>query len=92
MMTVLFRQEAEADLRAIVEYYQTVAPESLGNILADIRRSIDQLIRYPRSGMPVPGRTFRRIVTIKYHFKLAYEVRDDRIVILGVFRYQDRDA
>lgn len=92
MMTVLFRQEAEADLRAIVEYYETVAPESLGNILADIRRSIDQLIRYPRSGMPVPNRTFRRIVTIKYHFKLAYEVRDDRIVILGVFRYQDRDA
>ena len=92
MMTVLFRQEAEADLRAIVEYYETVAPESLCNILADIRRSIDQLIRYPRSGMPVPSRTFRRIVTIKYHFKLAYEVSNDRIVILGVSRYQDRDA
>ena len=43
-MTVLFRQEAEADLRAIVEYYETVAPESLGNILADIRRSIDQVM------------------------------------------------
>ncbi len=92
MMTVLFRKEAESDLRAIVEHYETVAPESLDNILADIRRSIDQLVRYPRSGMPVPGRTFRRIVTIKYHFKIAYAIGDGQIVILGIFRYQDRQA
>lgn len=92
MMAIYFRKEAEADLRSIVEYYETVAPESIGNILADIRRSVDQIARHPRSGMPVPDRPFRRIVTIKYHFKLAYEVGDDRIVILGIFRYQNRDS
>lgn len=92
MMTIIFRKEAEADLRSIIEYYQSVAPESVEKILADIRRSIDQLARYPRSGIAVPDRPFRRIVTIKYHFKLVHMVSDDRLVILGIFRYQDRDV
>lgn len=92
MIAIHFRKEAEADLRSIVDHYQSVAPDAVTNILADIYRAINQLTRYPRSGMQVPDRTFRRIVTIKYHFKIAYEVNDDRVVILGIFRYQDRES
>lgn len=92
MTAIIFRREAETDLTHIIEYYQSVAPESVAHILSDIYRSIDQLARYPRSGISVPGRAFRRIVTIKYHFKIAYEVNDDRIVVLGIFRYQNRDS
>ena len=92
MMRVMFRNEAEADLRSIVAHYDELAPASLGNILSDIYRSIDQLTYFPRIGMQVPDRQFRRIVTLKYHFKIAYEVGDDRLVILGIFRYQDREA
>jgi plasmid stabilization system protein ParE len=91
MTAILFRKEAEADLRAIVDHYESIAPDSLPNILSDIHRTIDQLGRYPRSGMQVPDRPFRRIVTIRYHFKIAYAIHDDRIVILGIFRYQDRE-
>ena len=92
MKTILFRSEAEADLRSIIAYYEEVAPEALPNILSDIYRSVDQLARYPHSGTQVPCRPFRRIVTLKYHFKLAYEAADDRIVILGIFRYQNRET
>ena len=92
MKTVIFRAEAEADLRSIIAHYEEVAPGSLGNILTDIHHTIDQLTYFPRLGMQVPDRTFRRIVTLKYHFKIAYEVDDDRIVVLGIFRYQDREA
>ena len=92
MMTILFRKEAEADLRSIVDHYQSVAPNAVANILADIYRAIDQIARYPRSGMRVPDRPFRRIVTIKYHFKIAYDQSDDRVVILGIFRYQNRET
>ena len=91
-MRVTFRREAEADLRSIIAYYEEVAPEAVGNILSDIYRSIDQLTFFPRIGMQVPNRPFRRVVTLKYRFKVAYEVGEDRIVILGVFRYQDREA
>jgi plasmid stabilization system protein ParE len=92
MMQIQFRKQAEADLRLIMEYYEDVAPDSSPNILADIFRSIDQLVHFPRIGMQVEGRDYRRLVTIKYHFKVAYEVGDDCVVILGIFRYQDREV
>jgi plasmid stabilization system protein ParE len=90
-MRVIFRAEAAADLRSIIAYYEEVAPEALANILSDIYRSIDQLTRFPRIGMPVADRPFRRLVTLKYHFKVAYEVHGDLILILGIFRHQDRE-
>lgn len=92
MRRVLFRAEAEADLRSIIAYYEEVAPDSVGNILSDIYRSIDQLTHFPQLGMAVPSRSFRRIVTLKYHFKVAYLVQEDDIAVLGIFRYQDREV
>jgi plasmid stabilization system protein ParE len=90
MMKVRFRKSAESDLNGIVEWYDAVAPESLQTVLADIYRSIEQLAAYPRSGPKVPGRNFRRLVTHRFHFKIAYEVDDSSITILGIFRYQNR--
>jgi plasmid stabilization system protein ParE len=92
MMRILFRKEAETDLELIVSYYNEAAPESVNNILSDIYRSIEQLVHFPHSGMQVPDRPFRRIVTLKYHFKIAYEVNKGNVVVLGIFRYQDREV
>ncbi len=92
MISVRFRKEAEADLRGIIGWYESVAPDAVSNILSDIYSSIDQLTRYPRSGLQVPDRSFRRIVTLKYRFKIAYEIGEDRIMILGIFRYQNREV
>jgi plasmid stabilization system protein ParE len=91
MMKVRFRLQAEADLREIIDWFKGVAPESVANILDDIYRSIDQLIDFPRSGIKVPAHGFRRIVTRKYHFKIAYEIDEDSVVVLGIYRYQNRD-
>ncbi len=92
MMTVRFRRKAETDLREIVDWYETVAPEMTSAILADIYRSIDQLTTFPRSGMAVPAQHFRRIVTRKYHYKIAYVIEPAAIVVIGIFRHQDRIA
>ncbi len=92
MRRIIFRKEAETDLRDTIVYYEDVAPEAVGNILGDIYRSIDQLVHFPHLGMQVENRAYRRIVTLRYHFKVAYEVDEDRIVILGIFRYQDREV
>lgn len=91
-MRIFFRAEAAADLRSIIAYYEEVAPEALTNILSDIHRSIDQLTHFPHIGMPVSNRSFRRLVTRRYHFKVAYAAREEAILILGIFRYQDREA
>jgi plasmid stabilization system protein ParE len=92
MMRILFRKEAETDLELIASYYDDVAPDSVNNVLADIYRSIDQLVHFPQSGMRVPDRQFRRIDTLKYHFKIASEETEGNVVILGIFRYQDREV
>lgn len=92
MITVRFRKKAETDLREIVDWYQAVAPEVTNAVLADIYRSINQLISYPRSGMAVPGRHFRRIVTRKYRYTVVYKIEPSRIAIIGIFRHQDRIA
>ncbi len=92
MSRIRFRKKAEDDLRSIITYYDGVAPHSLNNILSDIHRSIDLLLNFPQIGMPVPARAFRRIVTLRYHFKIAYQVDGDMILILGIFRFQDRDS
>ena len=92
MRSIIFRKEAEADLRGIIAYYEDVAPESLANILSDIYRAVDQLVHFPNIGMQVEERNYRRIVTLKYHFKVAHEVGEDQIIILGIFRYQDREV
>lgn len=92
MRHIIFRREAGVDLRDIIAYYEETASASVGNILSDIYRSIDQLVHFPHLGMQVEDRTYRRIVTLKYHFKVAYEVGEDRVVIIGIFRYRDREA
>jgi plasmid stabilization system protein ParE len=89
---IVFRKEALADLEAITAWYEDVAPDALPRILEDVFRAIDQLAHYPQSGMIVPGRPFRRIVTRRYHFKIAYEIAGDLILILGIFRYQNRES
>jgi plasmid stabilization system protein ParE len=91
-MAVKFRKRAEADLRAIIAWYETVAADAVAPVLSDIYRSIDQLIDFPRLGPMVPGHRFRRLVTRKYHFKIAYEIGDEAIIILGIYRYQNRDS
>lgn len=90
MSRIVFRAEALADLEAITTWYDAVAPDAVPRILAEIFRAIDQLARYPHSGMRVPKRSFRRIVTRRYHFKIAYEAIGEQILVLGIFRYQDR--
>lgn len=90
MNTVRFRKRAEADLREIVQWYDTVAPHIISAILADLYRSIDQLVAFPRSGEAVPGHKFRRIVSRKYRYKIVYRIAPQGITIIGIFRHQDR--
>lgn len=92
MSRIRFRTEAEDDLRSIIAYYDEVAPHALSNILSDIHRSIDLLLDFPLLGMVVTGEDFRRIVTLRYHFKTAYALDGDLILILGIYRHQDRDS
>ena len=89
-MRIVFRKRAEADLRSIIGWYEGIAPEATPRILDDIYRTIDLLADFPRAGMAIQETPFRRIVSRRYHFKIAYEIAGASVVIVGIFRYQDR--
>ena len=92
MKPVRFRREAEHDLRQIIAWYDGVAPDSLPAITGDIWRAIDLARRFPAIGAPIEGRPLRRIVTRRYRFKIAYADANGFITVVGIFRYQDREA
>lgn len=96
-MKVRFRKNAITDLDGIVEWYKTVAPESVARIISDIDRAIGLLVQYPRSGPPIGIHGLRRKVTVHYRFKIAYRLlpTDDAascIEVVGIFRFQDRST
>lgn len=91
-MRVRFRPRAIVDLRSILRWYDEVAPESTHRILADIERSINRLKDFPHSGSETGQHDLRRIVTLRYHFKIAYRIEPRRIVVVGIFRHQNRVA
>lgn len=91
MTSIRFRREAENDLRAIIAHDEGVAPEVLPAITDDIFRSIDLLADFPAIGMQAEHRAFRRIVTRRYRFKIAYASEPGFITVLGIFRFQDRE-
>lgn len=88
---VRFRREAGHDLRKILAWYETVAPERLPNVATDIWRAIDLVRQFPGIGMAIEGRPLRRIVTRRYRFKIAYSDEPEAITVLGIFRFQDRE-
>jgi plasmid stabilization system protein ParE len=89
---VRFRREAGHDLRQILAWYETVAPQSLPNVTSDIWRAIDLVQRFPGIGMAIEGRPLRRIVTHRYRFKIAYADDPEAITVFGIFRFQDREV
>jgi plasmid stabilization system protein ParE len=91
ILDVIFRKAAKEDLLAIQAWYEEQAPGSVERILADIYRSIERIREHPQSAETVHGRSYRRVVTRKYHFKVVYLVKPNQIDILGIYRYQNRE-
>jgi plasmid stabilization system protein ParE len=88
--SVRFLGQAARDLTEIRTYYEAYDPRTLDRVLDDIERTIDLLRLHPLAGQPVDGRAFRRIVTRRYAFKIAYDVVDNATEVIGLYRFQDR--
>ena len=92
MKPLRFSPRADADFDRIVAYYVQVVPEALPNIKADIERGLDLIKDHPERTALVPEKSYRRLVTARYRFKIAYRVRLLHIDILGIYRHQNRTA
>lgn len=86
-----FRGEALEDIRAIADWHDDIDRTVTDRIRIDLQRTFRLLLDFPQAGAVVTGRRYRRIVTRRYHFKIAYFVRGDHIEVLGIYRFQDRE-
>ena len=92
MTRIVFRRSALTDLEALASHYDAIDPDITVRIIADIERSLGRLADFPRSGEAVPETTLRRIVSRRYRFTISYFVAPDRIEIVGVFRFRNRQS
>ena len=91
MRTIVFRRSALADLDTRATYFDAIDPDIMQRIVADIERAVARLAQFPRSGEAIARTGLRRIVSRRYRFTVSYLVGPERIEIVGVFRFQDRD-
>ncbi len=89
MKDVRITIQAGADLRDIRSYFAQFKSDKL--VLDDIYDAISMLRSFPMSGRAIAGKPYRRKLTRRYRFNIAYLIEPETIVVLGVFRYQDRD-
>ncbi|KRA80682.1 type II toxin-antitoxin system RelE/ParE family toxin [Altererythrobacter sp. Root672] len=91
-MQIRYRRSALADLNAIEAFYLEQAPHAIHHVLADIRAAIGILAHFPRVGKRIGQRGLRRILTRRYRYMIAYRAERNEIEIIGIFRFQDREA
>ena len=68
----------------MLAYFEGVASETLPNITEDIWRSLNLLVHFRAIGMKAEGRPYRRIVSRRYKFKIAYLDEDEAVTVLGI--------
>ena len=92
MKPIKLRLRADRDIERIIAYYLRVAPEAVPAIAADIDRSLGLIEAHPERNPAIAGTAYRRLVTKRYKFKIAYRVGRDVTEIVGIYRYQNRTA
>lgn len=89
MKDVIFLHSAETDLSRIETYYLSISQLTRRRVLDDIFDMISVLQLFPLAGSP---QTYNRrhISTTKYRYTISYKFQNDRIEVLGIYRFQDR--
>ena len=88
-MKILYRDSALKDLRQIAEYFGSYSPATLERARKDIDDYIRILIENPKLGRKLDDGS-RMVVTAKYRFNITYELNEQSIGIVGIYRYQNR--
>jgi plasmid stabilization system protein ParE len=80
---VIFRPNAEADLREAWAWYETQRPGLGDELLIEIRTAVRRLETNPES-QPFYYREFRRLLTRRFPYKLFYRVEGRRVIVFRI--------
>ncbi len=82
---VIVSQFAEDDLNEIVEYYFSLSPNYVENIVSEFETNILSLQQYPKRGRIVPELDRQGISQyrelIQGYYRIVYEISEDIIIV-----------
>ena len=82
---VLVSQCAEDDLSEIVEYYFSLNPNYVENIVSEFETNVLSLQQYPKRGRIVPELDRQGISQyrelIQGYYRIVYEISEDKVIV-----------
>ncbi len=82
-MKVEFLSVAEREFTEAVEYYNQES-EGLGfKFAAEVKRTLESIVQFPKAWMPLSERT-RRCRTNRFKYGVIYQIREDKILIVAI--------
>ena len=83
-MKLRVRGRALADIQEIYDYIAQVSPYGAANVLREIHSAIRLIGRYPYGSQKTSDSQIRMRFTMRFPFKIFYEINDDTIQILHI--------
>ncbi len=82
-MKVEFLSVAEREFAEAVEYYNQES-EGLGfKFAAEVKRTLERIVQFPKAWTPLSERT-RRCRTNRFKYGVIYQIREDKILIVAI--------
>ncbi|MGI5089464.1 type II toxin-antitoxin system RelE/ParE family toxin [Treponema vincentii] len=82
---VIVSQFAEDDLSEIVEYYFSLNPNYVENIVSEFETNVLSLQQYPKRGRIVPELDRQGISQyrelIQGYYRIVYEISEDKVIV-----------
>ena len=82
---VIVSQFAEDDLNEIVEYYFSLNPNYVENIVSEFETNVLSLQQYPKRGRIVPELDRQGISQyrelIQGYYRIVYEISEDKVIV-----------
>lgn len=82
--SIVFRPEAEQDLRASYDWYEEQHQGLGDDFLAVVQTALERISNFPRSA-PVVHRDVRRVLLKRYPNSVLYVLEVDRVIVLAVY-------
>ena len=86
---VIVSQFAEDDLNEIVEYYFSLSPNYVENLVSEFETNVLSLQQYPKRGRIIPKLDRQGISqyreSIQGYYRIVYEISEDKVIVHTIF-------
>jgi plasmid stabilization system protein ParE len=86
---VVFHPEAEADLVAAAQFYESHRPGLGVDFIAEVQRAARVVASYPRIGRQFSKR-LRRVLVPRFPYGLLYEIGAEQVLVVAVAHVRRR--